>query len=274
MHGLKLTIIGIFSACVAFGVCADDGVESNALDVPLDDAPEETALDYPDPTYTPPTFTVTLRGGHEVTGALVDRGPEEITVRIESVGEIDIPRDVVAKLQPEEGAVPPVQPDSNTVEEPEENAQTEDAVYEEFEHYLQIESWARQLTAESLVERRNAERALAVHGGEVLPYVQPLIYYPDPATRRAVFRILRRIEDARVMELALTGLTDADEVVRHHAAATIRRFLGEDLGYDPAWGPSHAAERWEARARLSEAWSQRCVRAGERSDATSSSYSQ
>ena len=115
----------------------------------------------------------------------------------------------------------------------------------------ELERLTRELTFHDSRERTRAERKLRECGAAALPYLRSLALHPFDLTRRAVFDLVRHLEDNAAAEVALIGLTDPDVHVRESAYAAARKFVpGANVKYDPKW--EERALHVRARDRFEE----------------------
>lgn len=115
----------------------------------------------------------------------------------------------------------------------------------------QIEAHVYELGRHRSRNRVRAERHLRNIGAAVLPFLDPAAKHPFELSRRAVQRIVRDVGDPAGAPLAIHGLNDSDEFVRHIAAEALRGMFDERVRYRASW-PEH--RRLAAQDRYWELW--------------------
>jgi len=213
--------------------------------------------------------TVTLNNGAAIDGIVTGRHEGFVILTIGNVGTMKIPEGEVKKIEknPRTGYLDPnkgrkkvkklpepVKVEKSSVEpgskddpeaKPEESAEVSRGEALDPAVAKVIKELAHDLTQQRSSKRTRAERRLGDFGDAAVPELVKLAQHPFDRTRIAVFRLLKKSKDSRVIDPALQGLNDEDKFVRKLAWDVLRNLSGRAFPFP--WDSESNAKRQKAR---------------------------
>ncbi len=216
--------------------------------------------------------TVTLTNGAAIDGIVTGRHEGFVILTIGNVGTMKIPENEVKKIEknprtgyldPEKGRkkvkkipkIPEKKKPEDADETEGEGASTEPSDVDQGETLdpaveKVIRDLASNLTQQKTSKRTRAERRLAEFGDAAIPELVQLADHSFDRTRVAVFRLLKKSKDSRVIEPAVIGLSDEDKFVRKLAWETLRNVSGKSYAFP--WDSESSSKRKKARKKWAD----------------------
>lgn len=214
--------------------------------------------------------TITLKNGRSIDGTVTGRHEGYVILRIGNIGTMRIPQLEIERverntrtgyLDPNKGKkttakkVPKVPSRSATERDSTDTVESksgESAGSEKLDPELEKEigNLVQDLTKQRTQKRTRAERRLEKIGEAAVPQLVEISSHPFDRTRAAVFRLLKRSKDFRIVEPCLAGMKDKDRFVRKLAWEGLKSVSGESFPF-----PWDGHESRRARSlKLWESW--------------------